>query len=228
MPCDRRAVAVWLMMVAIAAVVFGLWPGIDPMVTRLFWDGGGFPLAQSRFWNLIREILWDASLGLLAVAILLAGWTAWRGPVRGIGPRVWGFVAGLYILGPGLLVNGILKSNWGRARPAQTLDFGGQADFTPFWQISQECQRNCSFVSGEGSAAVAFAISVLVLLSAWRPAPSAAPRALVIGIALAVAVLGSFQRLATGRHFLSDTVFAGLFVAGIALVLCRLLRGRRG
>lgn len=228
MRCAEHPFACWLGLVALAAAVFGFWPAIDPAVTRVFWVDGGFPLAGSGALNLLREALWDASLGLFAIAVAMTGWTLWRGPLRGIGPRVWGFVAGLYLLGPGLLVNGILKNNWGRARPAQTLDFGGQADFTPFWQITDQCRSNCSFVSGEGSAAVALAVSVFVLLAALRPQPATGLRRALQALALVLAAAGLFQRLATGRHFLSDTVFAVLVVAGVALVLRRLLLRRAG
>ncbi|QLQ19882.1 MAG: phosphatase PAP2 family protein [Exiguobacterium profundum] len=67
-----------------------------------------------------------------------------------------GFVLAVYALGTGVLVHGLLKAYWGRARPAQVTEFGGIAAFTPPWLISQECTRNCSFVSGEVSGAVAF------------------------------------------------------------------------
>jgi len=224
---DRTLIA-WLGAVVAAAAVFALWPGIDRWVTALFFRDGAFPLADLAALNLLRHALWDLSIAVFLAALLLALWTAWRGPVAGIGLRVWVFVTGLYLLGPGLLVNGLLKNNWGRARPAQVTDFGGQADFTPFWQIADQCQSNCSFVSGEGSAAVALAISVFVIVAAMRPSLPAAWRRTIQALAVLAAAAGLFQRLATGRHFLSDTVFAALFVIGIALALDRLLLRRKG
>jgi lipid A 4'-phosphatase len=133
--------------------------------------------------------------------------------------RAWGFILALYILAPGLLVNAGLKSHWGRARPAAVQEFGGTAQFTPALQPADECLRNCSFVSGEASAAAALAISVAAGLYVLRG--RMAPVTLRAGLwaAFAVAVLGSLLRLATGRHFLSDVVFAWLLTAGVALVL---------
>ncbi|MBC7142063.1 MAG: hypothetical protein H5U18_07890, partial [Rhodobacteraceae bacterium] len=56
------------------------------------------------------------------------------------------------------------------------------------------------------------------------------PRA-AFGLYAAAGVLlpaaGLALRVMTGRHFLSDTVFAALFVSGIALVLHRLLLTER-
>jgi lipid A 4'-phosphatase len=116
-------------------------------------------------------------------------------------------------------VNGILKEHWGRARPEQV--FGGEAEFTAPLVIADECARNCSFVSGEAAAAAALAIVVGAL--SW---PTLGPR----GRRRAVALLGSvasaagLMRVATGRHFLSDVVFAALVTAFVALALWTLMR----
>ncbi|MCB1149464.1 MAG: hypothetical protein KDK48_04800, partial [Chlamydiia bacterium] len=36
-------------------------------------------------------------------------------------------------LGPGLLVNVVLKPNWGRPRPRHVIELGGEAKFRPFY-----------------------------------------------------------------------------------------------
>jgi len=54
-------------------------------------------------------------------------------------------------LGPGLLVNSLLKSHWGRARPIEVSAFGGARSFSPAYIIAQQCSRNCSFVSGDAA-----------------------------------------------------------------------------
>ena len=44
----------------------------------------------------------------------------------------------LLLLGPGLLVNVVLKDNsTGRARPSQVLEFGGSHQFSSPFEISQ-------------------------------------------------------------------------------------------
>ena len=65
-----------------------------------------------------------------------------------------------FCFGPGLVVNGVLKAFWGRARPSQILEFGGAAQFTPPVQIADQCARNCSFVSGEASGVTMLAIAI--------------------------------------------------------------------
>ena len=112
----------------------------------------------------------------------------------------------------GFLVNGILKSMWGRARPIQIEAFGGDADFTRAWQVSDNCLSNCSFVSGEASSA-AWMVAVVVLMV---PAPW---RRWALPAVIAYAAALSLNRLAFGGHFLSDILLSwaltGLVVAGL-------------
>jgi lipid A 4'-phosphatase len=106
-------------------------------------------------------------------------------------------------LGPGLLVNTVLKDHWGRPRPGMVTDFGGDMKFLPWWDVRGPCEGNCSFVSGETSSAVwLFAPALLVPLP-WRYAAFA-------GVAVYATAIG-FMRLLLGGHFLSDVLFAGIF-----------------
>ena len=69
-------------------------------------------------------------------------------------------------LGPGLVVNGILKEHWGRARPRDVTQFGGDRRFTPALVIADQCERNCSFSAGHPSAG--FALAALAYASISR------------------------------------------------------------
>ncbi|GAB4388889.1 phosphatase PAP2 family protein [Albidovulum sp.] len=222
---DHRRAA-WLLALSalIAAAVFALWPELDLRVSALFWrPGEGFFLRDQPILGALRYLAWGASLVLFLLSVVVAAITRCQDMLRRAA-----FVALLYLTGPILLVDMLLKRFWGRARPAQVTEFGGPADFTPFWLPSDQCARNCSFVSGEGSAAVALILAALVLVPVLR---RWLPRRAVAGIVLAtgaLSVLTLAQRVATGRHFLSDTVFATLLVLAIGLVLHRLLLARRG
>jgi lipid A 4'-phosphatase len=113
------------------------------------------------------------------------------------------FLIATLALGPGLLTNVILKDHWGRPRPIDVQQFGGDYRFEPWWDPRGDCPNNCSFIAGEPSGAF------------WTLAPAAlAPpplQAIAYGAALAFGVgLGVF-RMAAGAHFLSDVVFAGVF-----------------
>ncbi len=100
------------------------------------------------------------------------------------------------ILGAGLIVNVLLKDNFGRARPRDIAEFGGEQVFTPAFVVSRECDTNCSFSSGDGAAAF-FSLALALALSRKRAWFAAA-----IGLGIAI----SLSRIAVGAHFFSDTV----------------------
>ena len=209
-----------------AAVLFSLWPRIDLLVSGLFYvRGAGFPLADDPVAVALRRTIWWASDAMVIAALAgLVLAAAGRAPFH-LGGRIWGFVLLLYALGPGIVVNLGLKNTWGRARPADVLEFGGSRTFTPALRISDQCASNCSFVSGEGAAAAALSISAAVILWNLRHRLPASVLRGGLAACLVVGLTGSALRVMAGRHFLSDTVFAVLIVAALALALHRLLFG---
>lgn len=212
----------------VAAVVFSLWPGLDLAATGLFYTPGqGFLLDRSPTLTTMRWAIWylvEAAVALSCLGTVLA---VFRVRLLGLPLRVWGFVALVFALGPGLLVNAILKSNWGRARPSDVVQFGGAHEFTPALLPAHECASNCSFVSGEGSASFALGVSAIVVIAALSPRLGRKPARVLTALAVVIAFAGAAQRLMTGRHFLSDTVFAALFVIAIGMVLLRVIRPLR-
>ena len=199
--------------------VFQSWPDLDLWISGLFFDGtNGFALASSSTANALRHGIWNISIALVLIAVagLIAGLAGW---VSATLKRKFGLIVALYVLGPGVLVNGILKAHWGRARPADVTEFGGSSAFTPPWPPADQCVANCSFVSGEGSAAAALFVSLLLFLPEVR---SRLPRwcaPVYLASAFIVSVTGVALRVAMGRHFASDTAFAVIFVLAIALAL---------
>jgi hypothetical protein len=65
--------------------------------------------------------------------------------------RDWTFLFSCLVLGTGVIVNSIFKSFWGRARPNDTIVFGGEQPYTIPWLNVDYCETNCSFVSGDVS-----------------------------------------------------------------------------
>ncbi len=215
-----RAAPALLFAFLIAAAVFNTWPGLDLWVSGLFYQPGtGFPLATERVSVALRWIVWRFSEIMVLAAGLGVVVALFRTRLLGVDPRRWFFVLALYALGPGLLVDGLLKRYSGRARPADITQFGGQHHFSAALDLADQCLRNCSFVSGEGAGVVAFAISMAVL--ARDPGLPAGPglRRGLFWFGIADAVVGSFLRVTAGRHFLSDIVFAAIFVIAIAVLL---------
>jgi lipid A 4'-phosphatase len=225
-----RALAALLVACVLTFAVFARWPGLDLWVTGLFHDPkAGFAAVDKGFPNTLRLVVWRLSEAMLAAALaaLVVGfWT--RADALAVPRRVWTYVLLLYLLGPGLLVDAILKPVWGRARPEDVTEFGGALRFTPPHVISGECARNCSFTAGEVAGVIALAISVLLILGSLRPVVSVLVWRSSLAVMGLVSLFVAFQRIAGGRHFLSDAIFSSLFVAIVALVLHLVLFRRPG
>ncbi len=107
------------------------------------------------------------------------------------------FLLVVLFVGPGLIVNGVWKEHWGRARPFEVQSFGGERLYSPPMQPAQECDTNCSFVSGHAAMGFYWLSLAWVLKRRYW---------LLVGL-----VLGSFVglgRILQGNHFLSDIVFS--------------------
>ena len=116
-----------------------------------------------------------------------------------------------FVLGPavgcGLIANLYFKDSWGRARPINIQEFGGEKIYTRPFIKSDQCEKNCSWVSGEASAAFSFITGTIMLKN---------PIFLILNIFFGVIV--SFCRIAMGGHFLSDNIFAMIFMIYLAIV----------
>ncbi|MDS9467695.1 phosphatase PAP2 family protein [Paracoccus sp. MBLB3053] len=212
----HRLLAAYLLSVLTALLVFAYHPGLDLAVSRLLIDAAQHVAIAPRVLKHLNDGL-RLGMELFAFAALVATLLAWRRPgLKGAALRCWGFIALNLLLAPGLVVNLILKSNLGRARPVDVIEFGGGAHFTPAWVISDQCVRNCSFTSGDVGLVASVSICVVVLL--WQRLSKLGRGWAVVAACLSVVVI-SMLRLALGRHFLSDVIFSTLISGGVALVL---------
>ncbi len=214
---ERREHPVRWAMAALCLLMFV--PGLDIAFSGLFYQSGaGFHLDRAPFFVFVREAAPAIIIGTLIFCLLL--WIAglvFRQAFLGITtPRMLYLVATLAI-GPGLLVETILKSHWGRARPNDTVFFGGHAAFTPPGWVAQECAHNCSFTSGHAAIGFWLTAYAFLLPKEWRLT------GLLAGLACGATI--GLVRVIQGAHFLSDIVFAGAFVlmvnAGLAQVMLR-------
>ena len=111
------------------------------------------------------------------------------------------------IVGCGIIANMYFKDTWGRARPVYVNEFGGNKIYTAAFQKSDQCEKNCSWISGEASAAFSFISGTILLKN---------PIFLLINIFIGFIV--SFFRISMGGHFLSDNIFAMLFMIYLAII----------
>lgn len=197
----------------LCVVVLLALPQIDLMVSGWFYDpaSNSFPLGQTALLRGIYLVFGSIHLPLLLL-LPVAAIYAYRKHTTDLHRRwIHAYLLASLVLGPGLLVNAVLKDNSiGRARPSQVAQFGGERTFTPAFVYSGQCERNCSFVSGHGSMGFWF-IGLGWLLRSRA--------AFLAGLSIGVAV--GFTRIAQGGHFFSDTVFAFWAVYFVYVLLAR-------
>lgn len=216
-----KAPLAYLAALGAATLLFLLVPGLDLWASGLFYrTGDGFFLGD---WGPVRALYRAVPLIVTAQVVgipllVLIGWRR-RRPIAGIDLTAGAFLLLTLALGPGVLVNSVLKEHWGRARPSQVVEFGGTQQFTAAPLPAAQCERNCSFVAGH--PAVGFALIAYAFL-ARDPRRR---RAIAAGAILFGGLLG-VVRLAQGGHFLSDVVFSGLLVGGLTWLLAWLLLER--
>ena len=209
-----RAVALYAALVAAALALFLLAPHVDLWVSGLFYEPrAGFALRDwgpaSLVFHAVPWIAWGIVFVVAAAALWLV---LMQRPLWRLDRKALLFLALSTAIGPGLLANTVLKDHWGRARPTQIQAFGGTHRFTPAPLPASQCQRNCSFVSGH--AALGFSLVAFAFL--LPPGPG---RRRAVAAALGVGMLVGLVRIAQGGHFLSDVVWAGLLVFGVAAAL---------
>lgn len=202
-------------------LVFTLFPGIDLWASGQFYDGKGFQAARDASLQDIRNAAWWLSIIFCLLAAFMTLATSLRkASTQRIPTRVWGFVFSVYLAAPIAMANLVFKEYWGRARPRSVEAFGGDRQFTSPLEFTDQCLRNCSFVSGEASGIVATA---LVLSLVVAPAMTRG-KTVFLGIVWVLAAWIAGLRIAMGGHFLSDVLFGALFTALIACLLFRVFR----
>jgi membrane-associated PAP2 superfamily phosphatase len=115
-----------------------------------------------------------------------------------------------FLLGPGLLVNGMLKHSWSRARPKDLAEFGKKE---PYEMVLTRVDGSIgrSFPSGHASAAF-FLCSLGFAAGVWGTRQGMWA-GLTSGIAWGVLV--AWSRVASGAHFLSDVLWSAALVNAV-------------
>jgi lipid A 4'-phosphatase len=201
----------------LVGILFYKHPELDLEVSKLFYDEarGGFYLKDfwlvKMFQRMVPLIVMSFTV-FVVVATLRKVWLT-----KSLDPRNYikiVYLALVCIIGPGLIVNSGFKQNFGRARPSQVVEFGGESQFTPAFVISKQCNDNCSFISGHAS--IGFFFMALAFIMPYYT------RYLLLGIAMG-AVFGAC-RIIQGAHFLSDVIFSGVFVYLTAYFVAKVIK----
>ena len=198
----------------IFAFIFIFFPEIDIYLSNLFFLDSVFISEKFLLIKKLRTFMKDTMVIIPVLALLYLVFNYFnqkqkiKNRIRTLRIKLVciGLIVGP-IIGSGLIANLIFKDNWGRARPIQIEEFGGNKIFTPAFMKTDQCAKNCSWISGETSAAFSFLTGVLILKN---------PMFFLMNIVMGVLVF--FCRMSMGGHFFSDNVFAVIFMIYLAII----------
>jgi lipid A 4'-phosphatase len=219
--CAIRKPVVWVpVLLLIGLTLLFRLSNLDLTISRLFYQSN--PNATLTFhqwpWTIAKPWIWLYNWGCYPALILGGGglvvwivsffWKrleSWRDP--GL------FYFAVLIVGPGLMVNVILKPFWERPRPYTITEFGGDREFVPVFQQGNG-QHDASFPSGHASMGFFLMTPAFVF---FRTRPRLAWAFLGLGIAAGLTI--GFARIVAGGHFTSDVLWAGGVDYFCALIL---------
>src|SRR5438034_3282318 len=202
---NRIGLLIALAVAATVGLVFGLRPDLDLKSARLFVDPerGGFLRAYDPVYLRARDVaVWLLTLVAAAAVVALAAKFVWPRRPLIIPGRAIVLLLVTLALAPGIVANLVLKEHWGRPRPIDVTEFGGDEHFRPWWDPRGDCPKNCSFIAGEPTAAFWTMAAAAVAPAQWR--------ALAYGAAFVFGSTVGLLRMAAGAHFFSDVAFAGV------------------
>ena len=202
----------YFLLIILTSIMLMTFPSLDITISGIFYEGSGSFAANSYDWNvyLLRKTI----LPIIFILIFLM-------PIIGIfyclifkkklftltlNNFVYIFVTS--ILSAGIIVNGILKTFWGRVRPNDTSIFGGDHPFSVAWQKVSHCDYNCSFVSGDVST---YTLLLALILVFAKPNLNKYAYLLITLIGL--------TRIMEGGHFFSDVVMSFMITHFIIKIL---------
>lgn len=175
------------------------WTTLDLQAAALFLGPDAYNNVFRWWWVELINLYVPAVFRILVFAALGAWIWASISPKGKPWRLALAFVVLAGTLGPGLVVNSGFKDNWQRSRPYQVQAFGGTQQFTRAAVMTDQCNNNCSFVSGH--VACGFFLVSLMLVDRKR-------RVLWGATGVAAGLTIGFARMADGAHWLSDVLWA--------------------
>lgn len=211
---------VWRPLLGVAFLTLMIrWTDLDPAISALFFDFETGDWSWGRSWPVQSlYLLGPVPAFLLAGGGALAWLMGWKLQGTVAPPNSAKFLVVLFLIGPGLVVNIAFKQTWGRPRPSQVRQFGGDREFVPVGTPDTGLHRNSSFPSGHAATAFYLMAPAFVIRSR-RPR-------LAAGVAVAGGLFGllmGLTRIAQGGHWASDILWSAAIVYLTAVILARWL-----
>lgn len=182
---------------------------LDLRIQRLFFDPlGGWFLKHSQPWDLLYRysnipalIVSVGSLILLTAGFYIYQLTRYR--------KILFYFVCIMAIGPGLIINTILKDNWGRPRPRNITEFGGKYDFEEVLQIDPSSPGK-SLPCGHASMGFYFMAPSFIFRKKRKTLAN-----IFLFFGLIFGSLIGLARIVQGGHFASDVIWS----AGIVFLV---------
>lgn len=200
----------------IAFAIF-MWasPWLDDFISLFFYKEGFHNNAWHQF--VYKWAVWPATITAACGLICFIG--SFLSPYFKKYRRL-GLVLFLTLaIGSGLITHLLLKDQWGRPRPRQTLAFGGDQEFRPFYKPYFNNPHTAkSFPCGH--CASGFYFFVLAFIGKKTSNRRLETSGWILGSTLGVIL--SLTRIAQGGHWFSDTVISALIMLTTAWLITSL------
>ncbi|ACL70630.1 phosphatase PAP2 family protein [Halothermothrix orenii] len=187
--------------------------GLDIYIQSLFYkEDSGWYLKDHFFWKGLYEYGPVPALAIFLISLILfiSGFF-----IKGLKRyrKITIFIVLLMFIGSGLIVNFIFKDHWGRPRPRDIKEFGGEMEFVHHWVMGNS-GKNSSFPSGHASVAFFMFFPYFI----WRKHKKTIARFFLV-LGTGYGLLMGLARVIQGGHFASDVVWAGgfMYLTGLAL-----------
>lgn len=212
----------WWIPLLLFVAIAPLTPWLDMSISNAIYESRGFVRQQDPTHPVLSALYHYGELpgqimGVLAALVVVLTYRyraliRWRAPAFALA-----FTA---IIGAALTINVFFKEFWGRPRPKQIVEFGGPANFRPFYKplFGKNTDTSRSFPSGH--AAMGFLFLSVALIGWYERNRALMITGICLGLGLGIIL--SYARLLQGAHFFSDVLFSALLMWLMALVGCRL------
>jgi lipid A 4'-phosphatase len=201
-----------ILIVVFLTAVWGLANGDMTIAKRFYSADKGWFLGAESTWTFLYDfgsipalLLSTAGFFAFVLSFVSRNLLPWR--------RIGLFLVTFMILGPGLIINIAIKDLWGRPRPADIVDFGGEGQFRHVWEKGPSGQDK-SFPSGHAAVGFFLFSPFFILRKSSRKWA-----AFFLCLGIFCGMLMGFGRMVQGGHFVTDVMWAGAFtyLTGLAL-----------
>lgn len=181
---------------------------IDLYISSLFFKNNTFYLKDKLLFYLAYEFgtLPAWFVGIACLVVYCFSFVSIS--LKAIKPQIIYLLLSL-IIGPGLIVNVLLKDNWGRPRPVQTENFGGEQSYQKFYQPNfNNPTPSKSFPSGHASAGFYFMSFIFLARRIRNEELDQWGRNLTLSLGLLLGI----TRIVQGGHYFSDVWMSAIVV----------------